>query len=132
MPDAETKAYGQTLLDAFKGMFRIIHDRDNLSAEAFEHAMEQVRQMIMKAAIDIVPSSLDDKGKEQKNECFQQTLLFTLLFLPDKWLASISRHHLTLGAHLRAAPPAGGQDFVGSLEMALAGFEQDIRAASFD
>ena len=70
LPDAETKAYGQTLLDAVKGMFHIIHDKDSLSAEAFEQAMEQARLTIMKAALDNVPSSLDDKGKEQKNEAF--------------------------------------------------------------
>ena len=76
LPDAETKAYGQTLLDAVKGMFHIIHDKDSLSAEAFEQAMEQARLTIMKAALDNVPSSLDDKGKEQKNEAFNMAKRF--------------------------------------------------------
>ena len=76
LPDAETKAYGQTLLKAVKGMFHIIHGRDNLSAEAVEQAMEQARQTIIKAALDNVPSSLDDKGKEQKNEAFNMAKRF--------------------------------------------------------
>jgi len=53
-------------LDAVKGMFHTIHDRDSLSAKAFEQ--EQARRTIMKAALDNVPSSLDDKGKEQKKK----------------------------------------------------------------
>jgi transposase len=70
LPDAATKAYGQTLLNAVKEMFRVIHDRDSLDADAFGQAMEQARLTIMKAALDDVPSSLDAKGKEQKREAF--------------------------------------------------------------
>lgn len=76
MPDAETKAYGKTLLAAVKAMFRVIHDRDRLGDEAFGQALEQARLAIMKAALDDVPSRLDAKGKEQKREAFNMAARF--------------------------------------------------------
>ena len=76
LPDAETKAYGRKLLAAVKAMFKIIHDRDSLGDEAFGQALEQARLMIMKAAIEDVPSRLDAKGKEQKREAFNMAKRF--------------------------------------------------------
>jgi transposase len=76
LPDAETKAYGHTLLAAVKDMFRVIHNHENLTPDAFICALEQARETIMKAALNAVPSRLDKDGKEQKREAFNMAKRF--------------------------------------------------------
>ena len=94
LPDAETKAYGHTLLAAVKDLFRVIHlsapacadtadrcnaqadHREPLTPEAFVRALEQARETIMKAALKDVPSRLDKDGKEQKREAFNMAQRF--------------------------------------------------------
>ena len=68
LTDAETKAYGQKLLDEVKNMFKVIHDRANMPPQTFTTALEHARDQIITAALDDVPSKLDDKGKEEKRE----------------------------------------------------------------
>jgi len=74
--DAETKAYGKKLLAAVKEMFKIIHDRENLAPDAFDHSMERARETIMEAALNNVPSCLDKNGKELKREAFNMARRF--------------------------------------------------------
>jgi transposase len=68
LSDPQTKAYGQRLLDEVKNMFKIIHDRDNMTPQAFTTALEQARQKIITTALNDVPSSLNKEGKEEKRE----------------------------------------------------------------
>jgi len=76
LPDAETRTYGKKLLAAVRDMFGIIHDRGNLTPEAFDRAMEHARENIMHAALDDVPSRLDENGKELKREAFNMARRF--------------------------------------------------------
>jgi transposase len=76
LPDAETRAYGQRLLAAIKGMFKVIHQHDQLDAATFDHAMECARESIMQAALNNVPTRLDKDGKEQKREAFNMARRF--------------------------------------------------------
>jgi hypothetical protein len=66
-PDPATKIYGCALLDKVKKMFHIIHDRENMSDDAFQFALEQSKAQIIDLAIETAPSELDENGKEQKN-----------------------------------------------------------------
>ena len=66
--DAETKAYGRKLLDEVKNMFKIIHERDIMTPQAFTTELEQARQKIITAALNNVPSKLNKEGKEEKRE----------------------------------------------------------------
>lgn len=68
MPDPETNAYGKRLLDEVRNMFKVIHERDDISAEKFTEALEAAKEKIMTAALQDVPSRLDKAGKEQKRE----------------------------------------------------------------
>jgi hypothetical protein len=68
LPDAPTRAYGAKLLQAVKGMFKIIHQHETLASEDFRAALEQAKAQIIRIAIEEAPSQLDDKGKEQKRE----------------------------------------------------------------
>ena len=74
--DAETKAYGKKLLGAVKDMFKVIHNRENLDTETFNRAMENARKKIMDAALDNVPSQLDENGKELKRGPFNMAKRF--------------------------------------------------------
>ena len=66
IPDKETKAYAERLLCKVRNMFKVIHDRDNMSAEAFVEALEEAKAEIMTAALEEVPSRLNQFGKETK------------------------------------------------------------------
>jgi hypothetical protein len=68
LTDPTTKAYGQKLLDEVKNMFKVIHDRDNMTPKAFTSALEHAKQKISKAALNDVPSRMNKKGKEEKRE----------------------------------------------------------------
>lgn len=74
--DAETKAYGENLLNSVKEMFKIIHDQEKYSVDAFESAMQSARENIMDAALSNVPSRLDKDGKELKREAFNMAKRF--------------------------------------------------------
>ena len=66
--DAETKVYGQKLLDEVKNMFKVIHDRDSMTSQTFTNALEHARQKIIKIALNEVPSRLNKEGKEEKRQ----------------------------------------------------------------
>ncbi len=66
LPDKETKAYGECILDGIRVLFKIIHNRDAFSKSSFRAALEQAKQTIIAAATTNVPSLLDKKGKELK------------------------------------------------------------------
>lgn len=68
MSDPETKAYVKRLLDEVRSMFKVIHERDDMSAEKFTEALESAKTKIMTSALNVVPSLLDKDGKEQKRQ----------------------------------------------------------------
>ena len=68
MPDKETKAYGERLLNAVRNMFKVIHEGDAMTTEAFTDALEKTKGKIMTAALQDVPSRRNKSGKETKRE----------------------------------------------------------------
>jgi transposase len=68
LTDAETKAYGQKLLDEVKNMFKLIHDCDNMIPKDFTSALDKAKERITTAALQDVPSRLNKDGKEEKRE----------------------------------------------------------------
>ncbi len=66
LPDKETKAYGNRILDGIRELFKIIHNRASFSKVSFRAALEQAKQTILIAATTNVPSLLDKNGKELK------------------------------------------------------------------
>lgn len=68
IPDKETKAYGERLLDEVRNLFKVIHDRDGMSSEAFVDALEIAKAKIISVALRDVPSRLNPAGKETKRE----------------------------------------------------------------
>jgi len=78
LTDAETKAYGQKLLDEVKNMFKVIHNRSSMTPQAFTTALEHAKQQIITAALNDVPSRLNKKGKEEKREAKNMANRFRL------------------------------------------------------
>jgi len=68
LPDEPTRAYGEKLLDAVKGLFKVIHRHETLTPEELQAALEQAKDRIIGIAIAQVPSRLDEEGKEQNRE----------------------------------------------------------------
>jgi transposase len=68
LKDLETKAYGQELLDKVKAMFKVIHDRESMTPQAFASALENAKHQIITTALHHVPSEIDKNGKEKKNQ----------------------------------------------------------------
>jgi len=67
-PDAETRVYGEKLLEGVKELFKIICKREEMSKQVFKNALEEARETIIKVALEDVPSSLNKDGKEEKRE----------------------------------------------------------------
>ena len=78
LTDAETKAYGQKLLDEVKNMFKVIHDRGRMTPRTFMSALEHAKQKIITAALNDVPSRVNKKGKEEKREAQNMANRFRL------------------------------------------------------
>ena len=78
LTDAETKAYGQKLLDEVKNMFKVIHDRGSMTPRTFTTALEHAKQKIFTAALNDVPSRLNKKGKEEQREAQNMANRFRL------------------------------------------------------
>ena len=55
LPDAATKAYGERLRQALKGLFEVIHRRDELSPVAFERQLKAARDVVLNAGMTDVP-----------------------------------------------------------------------------
>jgi transposase len=68
LPDEESKAYGEKLLNEFRNMFKIIHERDDMIPADFTNALEKAKERIVTAALQDVPSQLNKDGKEEKRE----------------------------------------------------------------
>ena len=68
LPDPETKAYGRKLLRAVKKLFKVIYERESMTEEAFQDALENAKRTMMKVALNGVPSRLNKEGKEEKKE----------------------------------------------------------------
>jgi transposase len=78
LTDADTKAYGQKLLDEVKNMFKVIHDRGSMTPQTFTTALEHAKQQIITAALNDVPSSVNKNGKEEKREAQNMANRFRL------------------------------------------------------
>ena len=57
LPDAATKAYGERLRLGLKGLFEVIHRRDQLSATAFETQLKSARDAVLLAGLTAVPTT---------------------------------------------------------------------------
>ncbi|WP_074307080.1 IS66 family transposase [Singulisphaera sp. GP187] len=62
LPDAATKAYGERLRQGLKGLFAVIHRRDELSAVDFERQLNAARDVVLNAGMTDVPPTREAKN----------------------------------------------------------------------
>ena len=51
LPDKLTRVYGERVLDALRGLFRVIHRRETMTLERFQRALEKARVDVIAAAL---------------------------------------------------------------------------------
>lgn len=66
VPDAATKAYGERLRDALKGLFEVIHERDKLSVVEFERRLETARVAVLDAGMTNVPTTRNSENMAKR------------------------------------------------------------------
>jgi transposase len=57
LPNQQDRAYGTRLRDALRGLFRVIHDKDELEGSVFQDKLQAAREAIIKAATLDVPNT---------------------------------------------------------------------------
>lgn len=57
LPGAEEKAYGERLRELLRQLFHIIHEREHLSAKAYQRRLEEKRRQIVAAGTRAVPAA---------------------------------------------------------------------------
>lgn len=68
LPDTETKEYGEKLLLSVRELFKIIHEKSNMSEHDFVDRLTIAKENIIKTAIHKAPVYLDDNGKVVKEK----------------------------------------------------------------
>lgn len=87
------------------GLFKVIHNRENLDEETFNRAMEHARTMIMNAALVNVSSQLDGNGKELKRGPFNMAHALCKDVPPLSLSSPLSTHTSTVSRSLLYCPP---------------------------
>jgi transposase len=68
LPDEQTQAYGERLLEAVRELFKVIHHQQASTEVDFRCALEQAKATLLQVALQEVPSELDDNGKPLKRK----------------------------------------------------------------
>jgi transposase len=68
LPDTETKEYGEKLLLSVKELFKIIHEKSDVSEQEFADRLTLAKEKIIAAAIQGAPVYLDGNGKVLKEK----------------------------------------------------------------
>jgi transposase len=56
LPNAKEKAYGETLLEALRQLFRVIHKRDEMTPNLFKNQLEAARDEVLRCGTTNVPA----------------------------------------------------------------------------
>ena len=68
LPDEQTRLYGEKLLEKVRGLFKVIHGREEMSDDDFADALAEAKREIVETALRDAPSLPDENGKESKRE----------------------------------------------------------------
>lgn len=68
LTDAETRAYGEKLLELLRKMFEIIRNSDKNTEEETKNQLGKIREKIIEIGINEAPSKLDENGKETRRD----------------------------------------------------------------
>jgi transposase len=74
--DSQIRGYGEKLLAKIKGLFGIIHNRDNMPTQEFVDKLTLLKDQIIYIALKEVPIVFDKNGKEQKTAALNMAIRF--------------------------------------------------------
>jgi transposase len=66
LPDARDRAYGERLREALRGLFGVIHRRDELSARAFARQLEAARAEVLRCGTEGVPGTRASRNRAKR------------------------------------------------------------------
>ena len=66
LPDARDRAYGERLREALRGLFKVIHRRDELPDWAFEVRLHEARDQVLREALHAVPATRASQNMAQR------------------------------------------------------------------
>jgi hypothetical protein len=94
LPDTRDRAYGERLRAALRKLFGVIHQREQLSAAAFQSQLEAAREEVVRCGTQDVPPtkpSLDFHGADFANGD-QRVVMLQLIETNHQWLVAKPRH----------------------------------------
>ncbi len=68
LPDQDTKAYGERVLEGIRQMFKVFHEKDTLSADTFKSELDKAKTNLSVIILETAPSEIDALGKECKTK----------------------------------------------------------------
>jgi transposase len=81
LPGKKEQAYGQRLRDALKALFGVIHQREKLSAGAFQTRLQAARQAVLRAGSHDVPASRHSQNLAKRLQKYGESY-FTFVTTP--------------------------------------------------
>jgi transposase len=81
LPGKKEPAYGQRLRDALKALFGVIHQREQMSAVAFQRRLQSAREAVLRAGRQDVPASRHAQNLAKRLEKYGESY-FTFVTTP--------------------------------------------------
>jgi transposase len=73
LPDKREQAYGARLRDALRDLFRIIHQKEKMSAEFFQFQLEEARRAVLRAGTQDVPAGRHSQNLKKRLEQYGES-----------------------------------------------------------
>jgi transposase len=73
LPDKREQAYGARLRDALRDLFRIIHHKEEMSAESFQFRLEEARRAVLRAGTQDVPAGRHSQNLKKRLEKYGES-----------------------------------------------------------
>jgi transposase len=73
LPDQRDQAYGAKLRDALRDLFRIIHQKEEMSAEHFQFRLEGARRAVLRAGTQDVPPGRQSQNLKKRLEKYGES-----------------------------------------------------------
>lgn len=73
LPDKREQAYGARLRDALRDLFRIIHQKEEMSAESFQFRLEEARRAVLRAGTQDVPAGRHSQNLKKRLEKYGES-----------------------------------------------------------
>ena len=81
LPDQRERAYGERLRQALRGLFGVVHRREQMPATAFQRALKEARDEVLRAGTEDVPATRQSQTMAQRLRQYGESY-FTFVTTP--------------------------------------------------